>query len=136
MLDPDGCGYRNALGGALRNLRLPLVVAAEIHGPEIQLSLTGQGPGPGFVPGALLGRTAHADRLRIIRPGDSPRVAVWMAPRGLVVRHLTALHIFRVNQTARIAIAMNPQKIGRWSSTAGESAMTWRAERSIMGPRT
>lgn len=104
VLNPDGCGYRNALRRALESVHAPFSLAAEIHGPEIQLSLIAAGLGLGLVPRALLKRTPHAAKLRIVEPRDFDlRVGVWIASRGVGERFGQVVHGFAAALEASLA---------------------------------
>jgi DNA-binding transcriptional LysR family regulator len=79
VLNPEGCGYRAALGRALESARQPLAVAAEVFGPELQLSLVAQGIGWGLAPKRMLAGSPHAKGLATVPvAGFAFRVAFWV----------------------------------------------------------
>lgn len=70
VLNPEGCGYRAALQQAFNQQALPLRVAAEIIGKELQLSLVARGLGLGLVPRRFIAASAHRDGIRAIPLAD------------------------------------------------------------------
>ena len=69
-LNPPGCGCRAALGRAFDRQQLPLVIAAEIFGEDLQLSLIAHTGGVGLVPGRLFEQSPHRHGLQILEVSD------------------------------------------------------------------
>lgn len=69
-LNPPGCGCRAALGRAFDRQQLPLVIAAEIYGEDLQLSLIAHAGGLGLVPGRLFAQSPHRHGLQILEVSD------------------------------------------------------------------
>lgn len=78
VLNPDGCGFRAALGRSLQRVNAPLRIAVEAYGSELQLSLVARGVGLGLVPARVLARSRLRRRLRVLRVrGHDFQVAAW-----------------------------------------------------------
>jgi DNA-binding transcriptional LysR family regulator len=70
VLNPAGCGCRAALQRAFDRAQVPMRVAAEVFGEDIQLSLIARGAGLGLVPRRQLDHSPHRARLRIVKLAD------------------------------------------------------------------
>jgi DNA-binding transcriptional LysR family regulator len=70
VLNPPGCGYRAALIKAFDRLQLPIRIAAEVCGEDLQLSLLAHSGGLGFVPRRLLENSPHRRKLHILNVAD------------------------------------------------------------------
>jgi len=70
FLNPPGCGCRTALVKAFDRLQLPLRIAAEVFGEDLQLSLLIQSGGLGLVPRRLLEHSPHRQALQILQVSD------------------------------------------------------------------
>lgn len=66
FLNPSGCGCRAALVKAFDRLQLPLHVAAEVFGEDLQLSLLAQSGGLGLVPRRSFEHSPHREALQIL----------------------------------------------------------------------
>ncbi|QCI64030.1 LysR family transcriptional regulator [Phreatobacter stygius] len=66
FLNPPGCGCRAALVKSFDRLQLPLQVAAEVFGEDLQLSLLSHGGGLGLVPRRQFDESAYRHGLRIL----------------------------------------------------------------------
>ena len=66
FLNPSGCGCRAALVKAFDRLQLPLHIAAEVFGEDLQLSLLTQSGGLGLVPRRAFEHSPHRHALQII----------------------------------------------------------------------
>jgi DNA-binding transcriptional LysR family regulator len=66
FLNPPGCGCRAALMKSFDRLQLPIRVAAEVFGEELQLSLLAQSGGLGLVPRRQFEQSPHRHALRIL----------------------------------------------------------------------
>jgi DNA-binding transcriptional LysR family regulator len=70
FLNPPGCGCRNALVRSFDRLQLPIEIAAEIFGEDLQLSLIRSSGGLGLVPRRLLEHSPHRHNLHILKVQD------------------------------------------------------------------
>jgi DNA-binding transcriptional LysR family regulator len=70
FLNPPGCGCRTALVRAFDRLQLPLHIAAEVFGEDLQLSLLIQSGGLGLVPRRLFEHSPHRQALQILNVPD------------------------------------------------------------------
>jgi DNA-binding transcriptional LysR family regulator len=70
FLNPSGCGCRAALVRAFDRLQLPIHVAAEVFGEDLQLSLLAQSGGLGLVPRRQFEHSPHRRGLRILEVAD------------------------------------------------------------------
>lgn len=70
FLNPPGCGCRAALVKAFDRLQLPVHIAAEVFGEDLQLSLLTQSGGLGLVPRRLLEHSPHRQSLQILDVPD------------------------------------------------------------------
>jgi len=66
FLNPPGCGCRAALMRSFDRLQLPVRIAAEIFGEDLQLSLLTHSGGLGLVPRRQFEHSPHRRRLRIL----------------------------------------------------------------------
>jgi DNA-binding transcriptional LysR family regulator len=70
FLNPPGCGCRAALVKAFERQRLPIHIAAEVFGEDLQLSLLAQSGGLGLVPRRQFAHSVHRRALRILDVAD------------------------------------------------------------------
>ncbi|WP_211453928.1 LysR family transcriptional regulator [Collimonas antrihumi] len=70
VLNQDGCGIRRSIRHALDAARLPVDVAVETFGTELQLSLVARGVGIGMVMPGALARSAFRDQLRVLQVAE------------------------------------------------------------------
>jgi DNA-binding transcriptional LysR family regulator len=70
FLNPTGCGCRAALVKAFDRQQLPIQIAAEVFGEDLQLSLLARSGGLGLVPQRQFEHSAHRHDLRILRLMD------------------------------------------------------------------
>ena len=70
FLNPPGCGCRAALTKAFDRLQLPIHIAAEVFGEDLQLSLLGQSGGLGLVPRRQFEHSPHRHELRVVDVQD------------------------------------------------------------------
>ncbi|MBN8941200.1 MAG: LysR family transcriptional regulator [Rhizobiales bacterium] len=66
FLNPPGCGCRAALVRSFDRLQLPVHIAAEVFGEDLQLSLLAHSGGLGLVPRRQFEASPHRQRLRIL----------------------------------------------------------------------
>jgi DNA-binding transcriptional LysR family regulator len=90
VLNPPGCSYRAALQRACDRARVPLRVAIEVIGRELQLSLVARGAGLGLVPRRQLERSRQRRALRIVPVRDFALVADICMLRGPLADALQA----------------------------------------------
>ncbi|MGL4290824.1 MAG: LysR substrate-binding domain-containing protein, partial [Phreatobacter sp.] len=70
FLNPPGCGCRAALVRSFDRLQLPVHIAAEVFGEDLQMSLLAHGGGLGLVPRRQFEASPHRHRLRILEVLD------------------------------------------------------------------
>src|ERR1700733_15461130 len=79
VLNPHGCGSRQALEAALLQRGLPFISAVEAEGYELQLSLISEGVGLGLVMPQVFYSSAVRERLKLVKSKDlSPMQSVWL----------------------------------------------------------
>jgi DNA-binding transcriptional LysR family regulator len=66
FLNPPGCGCRAALMKSFDRLQLPIHIAAEVFGEDLQLSLLAHSGGLGLVPRRQFEHSPHRHELRIL----------------------------------------------------------------------
>jgi DNA-binding transcriptional LysR family regulator len=66
FLNPPGCGCRAALMKSFERLQLPIHIAAEVFGEDLQLSLLSHSGGLGLVPRRQFEQSPHRHALRIL----------------------------------------------------------------------
>ena len=66
FLNPPGCGCRAALVRAFEQMQLPIRIAAEIFGEDLQLSLLARSGGLGLVPQRQFEHSPHRHELQIL----------------------------------------------------------------------
>lgn len=96
VLNQDGCGMRSTLKRTLDNACLPLNVAVEAFGSELQLSLVARGLGIGLVTPDMLERSVHRRDLQIIDATDfRVGVDVWFVHGPVPGRLMQAVDLLR-----------------------------------------
>ena len=70
VLNPSGCSYRTSLEAILNRQSIPLRVAMEVVGRELQLSLVARGAGLGLCPLRSLRASPHAHHIKVFRLQD------------------------------------------------------------------
>lgn len=70
VLNPSGCGCRAALLKSLDGLQLPVRIAAEIFGEDLQMAILAQSGGLGLVPRRQFERSPHRRSLKIVEVSD------------------------------------------------------------------
>jgi DNA-binding transcriptional LysR family regulator len=70
FLNPTGCGCRAALKRAFDRQQLPMRIAAEIFGEDLQLSLLSRGGGLSLVPRRLFEHSQHREGRQILSVVD------------------------------------------------------------------
>ncbi|GGB24543.1 transcriptional regulator [Tistrella bauzanensis] len=110
VLNPEGCGYHMVIQRHLERMGGRLKVAAEVLGPDIQLSLIARGVGLGLVPGRRVAQSAAASDLRQLNvEGLNLSLAVWVLRSSLSSRLSPAID----HLAASLAIL--------WSEPAGNA---------------
>ena len=98
VLNPAGCMVREEIKSRIERLGAPLVVAAELHNPDLQLSLIAGNVGVGMLQASFLKTHSLRSRLRIIEHPNfniSIRIAFFRA-RHLGTREQVALELQRI----------------------------------------
>jgi DNA-binding transcriptional LysR family regulator len=70
ILNPPGCACRGVLQRAFDRAQAPMLVAAEVFGEDLQLSMIARGAGLGLVPRRQLDRSRTRSRLRVVKLAD------------------------------------------------------------------
>jgi DNA-binding transcriptional LysR family regulator len=95
VLNPAGCLVREEIKHRVEQLGFPLVVAAELHNPDLQLSLVAGNVGVGMLRASFLRTHPMRSRIRILRHPNfdiSIRIAFFRA-RHLGTRERAALEL-------------------------------------------
>jgi DNA-binding transcriptional LysR family regulator len=98
VLNPAGCLVREEIKNRVERLGAPLIVAAELHNPHLQLSLIAGDVGVGMVRASFLRTHSLRSRLRVIEHPDfemSIRIAFFRG-RHLGTREQAALELQRI----------------------------------------
>ena len=66
FLNPPGCGCRAALVKSFDRLQLPIRIAAEVFGEDLQLSLLAHSGGVGLVPRRQFEHSPHRHKLQVL----------------------------------------------------------------------
>ncbi|WP_441235484.1 LysR family transcriptional regulator [Bradyrhizobium sp. 930_D9_N1_4] len=104
FLNPPGCGCRAALVKAFDRLSLPLNVAAEVFGEDLQLSLLARSGGLGLVPRRQFEHSPHRRSLRILNVADFTLPAsVALIRRSTPGRFDPAIELLTTELKARMA---------------------------------
>lgn len=87
VVNPEGCGYRRAIGRALQRHGLPFVVAVDIVGAELQLAAVAEGAGLGIVPARVLAQSRRREQVRAVTVADFRfDVTIWVVARPHIGR--------------------------------------------------
>lgn len=70
ILNPAGCGCREALERAFERAKLPMRVNAEVLGEKMQLAMIARSPGLGLVPRTQLRQSAHRAAIKVVKVDD------------------------------------------------------------------
>ncbi len=98
VLNPVGCLVREEIKNRVEHLGVPLIVAAELHNPDLQLSLIAGNVGVGMLRASFLRTHSLRTRLSIIEHPNfniSIRIAFFRA-RHLGTREQVALELQRI----------------------------------------
>jgi DNA-binding transcriptional LysR family regulator len=98
VLNPAGCMVREEIKNRVEGLGAPLMVAAELHNPDLQLSLIAGNVGVGLLQTSFLRTHSLRSRLRIIEHPNfniSIRIAFFRA-RHLGTREQVAVELQRI----------------------------------------
>lgn len=87
VVNPEGCGYRRAIGRVLQRQGLPFVVAVDIIGAELQLSAVAEGAGLRLVPARVLAQSRWREKVRAVTVADFHfEVTIWVVMRPHIGR--------------------------------------------------
>jgi DNA-binding transcriptional LysR family regulator len=79
VINPEGCGFRAQLEGALAESGLTLEVIVESWGVVMQLALVAAGVGVGLIPERMIMDSRYRGSVRAVSVQDlAPAVAIWM----------------------------------------------------------
>ncbi len=98
VLNPIGCSVREEIRNRVERLGAPLIVAAELHNPDLQLSLVAGNVGVGILRASLLRRHPLRKQLSIVKHPDfniSLRIAFFRG-RHLGTREQVAIALRRI----------------------------------------
>jgi DNA-binding transcriptional LysR family regulator len=107
IVNPVGCGYREALQRAFDRTNASCRVVADVLGYDLHLSLVARGAGLGLVPSRLIKASPLRRKLRVITVRDFRPVVRVMMLRGTSPGNLS-LAIDHLG--ARMSAVMGPQK--------------------------
>lgn len=103
FLNPSGCGCRAALVRAFDRQQLPMRIAAEIFGEDLQLSLLSVNGGLSLVPRRLFEDSQHRDGRQILSVVDFNMPAtVALIRRGMPSRFELAIDRLAAELTAKL----------------------------------
>ncbi|WP_085316054.1 LysR family transcriptional regulator [Derxia lacustris] len=112
VLNPDGCGFRARLQRRLADLGLPLDVAFDAFGAELQLKVVAEGGGLGLAPRALVAVSQYRHQVEIVEVADfTPTIDLWLV-RSLVPGNL-ARPIESFGDSVASGIAANVEQDAR-----------------------
>jgi len=104
VLNQDGCGIRRTIQYKMDAARLPLNVAVETFGTELQLSLVARGVGLGMMMPGALARSAFRDQLKVLHvPEFDTGVNVWLVHARTPGRLAAPLERVRLEMGAMLA---------------------------------
>ncbi|MCF6102077.1 LysR family transcriptional regulator [Mesorhizobium muleiense] len=96
ILNPQGCGYRDAIQRAFDQTSIPLRIVAEVFGHDLQLSLVSRGAGLGLVPRRHINNSPYRRRLRVLKLTDFDfQVAIAMLHGGTLGRLAPVIEHFQ-----------------------------------------
>jgi len=92
VLNPDGCGFRAGLRRALDAQGLPMPVALDAYGRDLQLQSVANGIGIGLMPMPLVECSPLRDALAIVPLADfKPQIDLWLLRRQDAARFAAPL---------------------------------------------
>ena len=104
VLNPDGCGIRNAVRLACETARLRFEVAGEALGPDLQLSLVARGLGIGLATRKALETSPYRAELQAVEVADfKPMLHAWLLHRPPAGRLAPPIELFRSSLAAALA---------------------------------
>ncbi|MBU9131514.1 LysR family transcriptional regulator [Burkholderia multivorans] len=108
VLNPDGCGFRAGLRRALDAQGLPMPVALDAYGRDLQLQSVANGIGIGLMPLPLVECSPLRDALEIVPLADfKPQIDLWLLRRQDAARFAAPLDAIAAQ--ARDAFASSAQ---------------------------
>ncbi|PRG24065.1 LysR family transcriptional regulator [Burkholderia multivorans] len=108
VLNPDGCGFRAGLRRALDAQGLPMPVALDAYGRDLQLQSVANGIGIGLMPMPIVECSPLRDALEIVPLADfKPQIDLWLLRRQDAARFAAPLDAIAAQ--ARDAFAPSAQ---------------------------
>ncbi|MBU9297334.1 LysR family transcriptional regulator [Burkholderia multivorans] len=108
VLNPDGCGFRAGLRRALDAQGLPMPVALDAYGRDLQLQSVANGIGIGLMPMPFVECSPLRDALEIVPLADfKPQIDLWLLRRQDAARFAAPLDAIAAQ--ARDAFAPSAQ---------------------------
>jgi DNA-binding transcriptional LysR family regulator len=96
ILNPPGCGYRDAIQRRFDLANLPLRIAAEVFGHDLQISLVARGVGLGLVPRRQIENSPYRRQLRILNLTDFDlQVTIALLHSGFLGRFAPVIEHFQ-----------------------------------------
>ena len=96
ILNPPGCGYRDAIQRRFDLANLPLRIAAEVFGHHLQISLVARGAGLGLVPRRQIENSRYRRKLRILKLTDFDlQVTIALLHNGFLGRFAPVIEHFQ-----------------------------------------
>ena len=96
ILNPHGCGYRDAIQRRFDQANLPLRVVAEVFGHDLQLSLVSRGAGLGLVPRRHIDSSPYRRQIRVLKLDDFDlQVTIAMLHSGSLGRFAPLIEYFQ-----------------------------------------
>ncbi|MGB7196189.1 MAG: LysR family transcriptional regulator [Collimonas pratensis] len=103
VMNQDGCGIRRSIRHALDAARLPIDVAVETFGTELQLSLVARGVGIGMIMPGAWARSAFRDQLKVLDvPEFKGGVNTWLVHARAPGRLAAPLERLRCDMSAML----------------------------------
>jgi DNA-binding transcriptional LysR family regulator len=117
ILNPGGCGVRNAVRHAFESTRLPFEVAGEALGPDLQLSLVARGLGIALATRAVLAASPYRDTLREVEVADfKPMLHAWLVHRPPAGRLAAPIALLRDSLVESLRRKVQPSRGARRAS--------------------
>jgi DNA-binding transcriptional LysR family regulator len=103
ILNPQGCGYRDAIQRAFDLANAPLRIVAEVFGHNLQLSLVSRGAGLSLVPRRQIDNSPYRHQLRVLKLNDFDlQVTIAMLHSGSLGRLAPLIEYFQSQVSAAL----------------------------------